>query len=251
MKTGNNPSRTKRHVLAWVNSGDHTETMSKQDDTAGIPGTVLDSPSGDGRKPDSVRHSGVGSGHGPGNGSSNRPGGEAAIAVCDHPDCRETGKYRAPRSRQELHRFYWFCLEHVREYNAAWNYYADMDDAAVEAEIRNDIVWQRPTWPLGTRPGASGVPFHDPLNLLGEGATDPRANREAQVQMQNLTGEEREALSVLGLVAPITKADIKHRYKLLAKTLHPDANGGDKRAEDRLKSVNQAYTALKDSERLT
>ena len=69
--------------------------------------------------------------------------------------------------------------------------------------------------------------------------------------MQNLTSEEHEALSVLGLVAPITKADIKHRYKLLAKTLHPDANGGDKRAEDRLKSVNQAYTTLKDSERLT
>ena len=87
-------------------------------------------------------------GVGPGNGPNNRPGGEAKIAVCDHPDCGETGQYRAPRSRQELHLFYWFCLEHVREYNAAWDYYADMDDAAVEAEIRKDIVWQRPTWPL-------------------------------------------------------------------------------------------------------
>lgn len=185
------------------------------------------------------------------NGSGDGSGSEAAIAACNHPDCQEPGEFRAPRSRQELTQFYWFCLEHVREYNAAWNYYADMDDAAVEAEIRKDIVWQRPTWPLGTRPGASGAPFHDPLSLLGEGATDPRADREAQVQMQNLTGPEREALSVLGLVAPITKADIKHRYKLLAKTLHPDANGGDKRAEDRLKSVNQAYTTLRDSERLT
>ena len=69
--------------------------------------------------------------------------------------------------------------------------------------------------------------------------------------MQNLTPRERDAVSVLGLVAPITKADIKQRYKLLAKSLHPDANGGDKRAEDRLKSVNHAYTTLKDSERLT
>ena len=247
MKTGNNPSRTKRHVLAWANSGDHTESMSEQDDTAGASGTVLDGLSGYGRRPDSVGEFGVG----PGNGPDNRPGGEAEIAVCDHPDCGETGQYRAPRSRQELHLFYWFCLEHVREYNAAWDYYADMDDAAVEAEIRKDIVWQRPTWPLGTRLGASGAPFHDPLSLLGEGATDPRADREAQVQMKNLTSKEHEALSVLGLVAPITKADIKHRYKLLAKTLHPDANGGDKRAEDRLKSVNQAYTTLKDSERLT
>lgn len=176
---------------------------------------------------------------------------ETAAAVCDHPGCAEPGKFRAPRSRTELTNFYWFCLDHVREYNAAWNYYADMDDAAVEAEIRKDMVWQRPTWPMGTRPGANGPQFHDPLSLLGEGAMDPRADREAHVQMQNLTAAERQALSVLGLVAPITKADIKQRYKRLAKSLHPDANGGDKRAEDRLKSVNHAYTTLRDSERLT
>lgn len=221
--------------------------MSKQDDTSGAPGTVLDGPSG----ARGTSNTGRGSGNGSGDGSDVGSGSEAAIAACDHPDCQAAGEFRAPRSRTELTRFYWFCLEHVREYNAAWNYYADMDDAAVEAEIRKDIVWQRPTWPLGTRLGASGAPFHDPLSLLGEGATDPRADREAQVQMQILTSDEQEALSVLGLVAPITKADIKHRYKLLAKTLHPDANGGDKRAEDRLKSVNQAYTTLKDSERLT
>lgn len=221
--------------------------MSKQDDIAGTPGTVLDGPLGAGHGPDSDRGAGNGSGNGTGNGTRN----ESALAACDHPDCQEPGEFRAPRSRTELNRFYWFCLAHVREYNAAWNYYAGMDDAAVEAEIRKDIVWQRPTWPLGTRPGASGAAFHDPLSLLGEGAIDPRADREAQVQMQNLTGAEREALSVLGLVAPITKADVKHRYKLLAKTLHPDANGGDKRAEDRLKSVNHAYTTLRDSEHLT
>ncbi len=176
---------------------------------------------------------------------------EPEISACDHPDCQEPGKFRAPRSRTELNQFYWFCLEHVREYNAAWNYYADMDEAAVEAEIRKDSVWQRPTWPFGTRQGASAAPFHDSLGLLGEGTADPRRDREARVQLQNLTGPEREALSVLGLVAPISKADIKQRYKILAKTLHPDANGGDKRAEDRLKSVNHAYTTLKDSERLT
>ena len=176
---------------------------------------------------------------------------DSVARACDHPECAEAGLHRAPRSRDALNSYYWFCLDHVREYNAAWNYYADMDEAAVEAEIRKDIVWQRPTWPMGARPGVNGAQFHDPLSLLGDGAMDPRADREARVQMQNLTGAEREALSVLGLVAPITKADIKQHYKLLAKSLHPDANGGDKRAEDRLKSVNHAYTILRDSERLT
>ena len=68
--------------------------------------------------------------------------------------------------------------------------------------------------------------------------------------MRSMTPAERDAISVLGLVAPVTKADVKVRYKILAKMLHPDANGGDKRAEDRLKSVNYAYTTLRDSEHL-
>jgi curved DNA-binding protein CbpA len=42
-------------------------------------------------------------------------------------------------------------------------------------------------------------------------------------------------------------SDVKARYKTLAKRLHPDANGGDKVAEERLKLVNHAYTILKNS----
>ena len=210
----------KRHVLAWAFIPDHTAVMATE---VYSNGTVLDG----------------------------APGTETVEATCAHPDCRESGAYRAPRSRHELTRFYWFCLEHVREYNAAWNYFADMDDAAVEAEIRKDIVWQRPTWPLGTRLGVGADQFHDPLSLLGDGEFGGRTAREAQVQAQSLNAAEREALSVLGMVAPVTRADIKQRYKILAKSLHPDANGGDKKAEERLKSVNHAYTTLKDSERLT
>ena len=101
------------------------------------------------------------SGVGPGNRPNERPGGQAEIA-----DLRailtaaKTGANTARPGRGPGvdDRFYWFCLEHVREYNAAWNYYADMDDAAVEAEIRKDIVWQRPTWPLGTRLGRQRCP---------------------------------------------------------------------------------------------
>jgi hypothetical protein len=170
--------------------------------------------------------------------------------ACAHPGCELAGEFRAPRSRSDLNSYLWFCLEHVREYNAAWNYYADMDDLDIEAEIRQDIVWRRPTWPLGARPGALNDGIHDPLGLLGGDAIDGAEARAAEVQMQSLSAAEREALSVLGLVAPVTKVDVKLRYKILAKMLHPDANGGDKRAEDRLKSVNHAYTTLRDSERL-
>ena len=38
---------------------------------------------------------------------------------------------------------------------------------------------------------------------------------------------------------------IKARYKDLVKRLHPDANGGDRSNEDRLREIIQAYNALK------
>src|SRR5262249_29646421 len=76
---------------------------------------------------------------------------QPATRGCDHPGCAGDGLYRAPRSRAELSAYYWFCLDHVREYNAAWNYYAGMSELEIEREIRNDTTWQRPTWPLGSR----------------------------------------------------------------------------------------------------
>jgi hypothetical protein len=79
--------------------------------------------------------------------------GPPPMRSCDHAGCAGPGDFRAPRSRSSLHDFYWFCLDHVRAYNAAWNFYAGMSVAEIEAEIRNDTVWQRPTWPLGARIG--------------------------------------------------------------------------------------------------
>ena len=38
---------------------------------------------------------------------------------------------------------------------------------------------------------------------------------------------------------------MKTRYKELAKRHHPDANGGSRDAEERLKTINLAYAALR------
>lgn len=35
------------------------------------------------------------------------------------------------------------------------------------------------------------------------------------------------------------------RYKQLVKRFHPDANGGDKAAEERFKEISEAYSYLK------
>jgi len=49
------------------------------------------------------------------------------------------------------------------------------------------------------------------------------------------------------LTGPVTLHEVKARYKELVKRHHPDTNGGDKEAEERLKLINQAYTTLKNT----
>ena len=163
--------------------------------------------------------------------------------LCDAPDCAEPGQYRAPRDRS-LREFHWFCLDHVRAYNAGWDFYKGMGPDEIEACLRADTSWQRPTWPLG-RIGGSGrfdpEILRDPLGVLGAEAPSPR--RKAP---ENDTPPElRAALDLLGLKWPLASVELRARYKDLAKQHHPDATGGDKQAEERLKDINRAYSLLK------
>ena len=105
--------------------------------------------------------------------------------------CLHEGEFRAPRGRNELHSYYWFCLDHVREYNASWNYYAGMTEAEVEAAIRADTTWQRPSWPLGSwhshiRQGKNRR-FDDPFGVFGEEAEAARANGAAEAGNERKT----------------------------------------------------------------
>ena len=178
---------------------------------------------------------------------------ETPVRGCDHPGCAAGGEYRAPKSRLHLNDYYWFCLEHVRAYNSAWNYYAGMSDAEIEAEIRHDTVWQRPSWRLGDRHGPGfgdrardyfGV-FSDRQEPSGErGRRNGHRTRDAAPRV--LSAQE-QALAVFEIAPPITLAGLKARYKVLVKLHHPDAHGGDKAAEEKLKVINQAYATLKAS----
>lgn len=165
--------------------------------------------------------------------------------ACDHPGCPGEGVHRAPKGRDRLDEYYWFCLDHVREYNRAWDYCAGMSPEQIEAQTRRDTTWQRPTWPMGQW-GAQDRFLRDRI-VRGFGfefgreanASDAFHSRKAP------RTPEDDALELLGLTPPVNFARIKARYRELVKIHHPDANGGDKAAEERLKHINQAYTTLK------
>ena len=161
---------------------------------------------------------------------------------CQHPDCDGDGTYRAPMSRNRLNDYYWFCLEHVRDYNRSWNYYAGMSADEIEAQRRGDTVWHRPSWPVGGNGHRFRRRVEDELrkdyaNVFACAGGPPCGRR--------LPSETEKALSVLDLGPETTFAEVKVRYKKLAKRLHPDANGSDPQAEEHLKTVNQAYAVLK------
>ena len=164
---------------------------------------------------------------------------------CDYPGCLEDGVYKAPKSRLQLRNYHYFCLEHVREYNKAWNYHKGLNEQQVENSIRRSTTWDRPSWPFGTK--------HKMFESFVKGnVTDnfdffemdsfSRNNREPN---KKFNADQLDALDIMGLKPPIDIAKLKSQYKYLVKIHHPDRNGGDRKAEERLKLINEAYTTLK------
>ncbi|MDP9195169.1 MAG: J domain-containing protein [Pseudomonadota bacterium] len=165
------------------------------------------------------------------------------VRCCDHPECVQAGEYRAPKSRDRLREYYWFCLDHVRAYNRAWDWYAGMSQEQVEAHIQLDMVWERPAWPLGSW-AAEGLLRERVFREFRSG-DDAGFHSRKESAPDPASRQEQKALSVLDLVRPVTFARIRARYLQLVKQHHPDANGGDTKTEEILKAVNEAYTFLK------
>ena len=61
--------------------------------------------------------------------------------------------------------------------------------------------------------------------------------------------DKRDYYEVLGVDKNADAGTIKKAYYKLAKKYHPDANPGDKEAEERFKEANEAYEVLSDSEK--
>jgi hypothetical protein len=161
------------------------------------------------------------------------------IRVCDHPTCNEEATYRAPKNR-ELTDYYWFCLEHVQQYNRSWDYFQGMNEQEIEDEIRADTCWQRPTWKLGDRISPTHLyRLHDIFELFRE--EEKKKRHRPSSDAPTLPEDFQAALSELEMDFPFTLDDVKKQYKVLVKQYHPDVNGGSKEAENKFKKVSVAY----------
>ncbi len=165
---------------------------------------------------------------------------------CEWHGCKEKGTHRAPKGRGRENEHWRFCLDHVREYNQSYNFFAGMNDAAVMAYQKDALTGHRPTWKMGTGKGAVRPDVgsaNDAFGLFTEGLRAEQKERaEAARPIRNA---ERKALDTLGLDTGATPVQVKAKFKELVKRHHPDANGGDRSTEDRLVEIIQAYNYLK------
>ena len=165
---------------------------------------------------------------------------------CDSPKCNEKGEYRAPKSRVMLNEYFYFCLDHIKEYNKSWDFYKGMSVEQIENSMRNDTFWDRPSWPLKNS-------FKNIFDEFNEYIEDFVKNDDDKINDtyfknklldESLTIEEAKALKELDLKIPISLEKIKKNYKKLVKIFHPDVNGNNKDAEEKFKQINESYKLL-------
>ena len=182
----------------------------------------------------------------------------AELPACDWPGCAEGATHRAPKGRGKEREYWRFCLDHVREYNHSYNFFSGMTDDAVARYQKDALTGHRPTWKMGMlggkRTGKSssarffngGEAAQDPFDMFSELGVKPRHGQARQeAERRAVRNAELKALHSLGLAADAERSEIKSRFKELVKRHHPDANGGDRSSEDKLREIIEAYNYLK------
>ncbi len=172
-------------------------------------------------------------------------------AECEWQGCEEAGGHKAPKGRNRDGQYHNFCLDHVRLYNKNYNYFSGLNDDEIASYQKENITGHRPTWAMGgkkkpAKPVDESIlratpSWHSQVrNRFG-----PDGKRRPDQTGRKLGRLDIRALTQLGLNEGAQSVEIKTKYKLLVKQNHPDANGGDRSSEDRLRQIIQAYKHLK------
>jgi hypothetical protein len=181
----------------------------------------------------------------------------ASHPACEWPGCNGAATHRAPKGRDRENEYWRFCLNHVREYNHSYNFFAGMSTDDIAKYQKDAVTGHRPTWKMGMNGGRPTMRSHsarfepefadadDPLGLFRHFGARADGEHLRARETRVIRNAERKALDVLGLEPDATAAEIKVRFKALVKRHHPDANGGDRSTEDKLREIIQAYNYLK------
>jgi curved DNA-binding protein CbpA len=147
--------------------------------------------------------------------------------------------------------FFVFCLEHVKEYNRGYNYASVLSSPEVARYQKEAAVGARRSMGKTATPADADAPLPSTERSGSAKAVNARKSaqqskaQEAEKKKRKLRVLEAKAFETLGLSEDATPQDIRNRYKMKLKTLHPDANEGSRSSEDELRAAIEAYKILK------
>lgn len=184
---------------------------------------------------------------------------ESRGKTCNWPSCEEPGEFRAPGVQPAGFDgpgdYRWFCLDHVRQFNAGYDFFEGMSAEEIFHAQSPISGWERETRAFRPTAGIDGAPdwanFADPLDAISQRARTFRSQTERSARPQQrhdgrtMSAEERRALDILGLSADSDSQAVRRRYTEMLRKYHPDHNGGDRKHEARLRSVVEAYQVLR------
>lgn len=177
--------------------------------------------------------------------------------ICNAPGCDEPGEFRAPGLRKPGFDgpgdYRWFCLDHVRQFNAGYDFFAGMTPDEILKAQSPISGWERETRAFRPDAGIDAAPrwadFADPLEAIAQRARARRADhaQAAEAARRGISPEDRKAFETLHLDFDADRRALRTRYSELVRKFHPDRNGGDRQYEGRLQQVVEAYNQLKGS----
>ena len=97
------------------------------------------------------------------------------------------------------------------------------------------VLWNRPR---KSRSKISWSRFFG--HATGSGGEDARSSSGSAPELSH-----SEACMVLGVEVTATLTEVRHRFRLLVKNLHPDVRHGDRSSEAEMRKVIEAYNVLK------
>lgn len=178
---------------------------------------------------------------------------EGTGRLCYAPGCQEAGEFRAPGERvpgfDGPGDYRWFCLEHVRAFNAGYDFFAGMTTEQIIAAQSPIHGWDQQSRAFNPTAGIDGAPrwadFADPLDAINARAKARKPQTQQRHDGRMVTPEERRALQVLELSLDCDRRALRQRYSDLVHRYHPDRNGGDRSFETQLQKVVEAYQLLR------
>ena len=159
--------------------------------------------------------------------------------ICSNPKCNELGVYPAPKSRDQLREYLYFCINCIRDFNKSWNYFEGLSEEELEVEIRKSVTWDRPSWKFGTKS----------LNHDFEKAFREFENKKSVNNKKIIDKKLEKSFKMLGLNSDSNLTEVKTRYKFLAKKWHPDVQNDSKSKinKDKFINITNAYKIILES----